>query len=169
MRARLEVLVLFVTLLVVAAFFGSFVADLRERRGGAGLDPAPIEADSGLQSALGEHPIRVEVLNAAGRSGIARRATASLRDQGFDVVYFGNAAAFDRDSSVVLDRTGDPAAAQAVARALRIRRLDSSPDEGLYLDATVLLGADWPPPDPEEDSGVTQTLGGWWEKLRSAF
>ena len=42
--------------------------------------------------------IRVEVLNAGGEPGMARMATDQLRDRGFDVVYFGNAESFGRDS-----------------------------------------------------------------------
>jgi len=96
---------------------------------------------------------RVEVLNAAGRAGLARAATERLRAQGFDVVYFGNASGFGRDSSIVLDRAGDPAAAAAVAKALGIPTVRSEPDPGLYLEVTVILGLDWPPEEPRSPRG----------------
>lgn len=86
---------------------------------------------------------RVEVLNAAGVPGIAREATRRLRDDGFDVVYYGNAPAFALDSSVVLERAGGAAGAERVARTLGIPRVESRPDTALYLEVTVLLGRDW--------------------------
>jgi len=90
--------------------------------------------------------VRVEVLNGAGRAGLARVATAALRDAGFDVVYFGNAPAFDTDSSVVIDRVDRPEVAVAVGRAAGIDRIHSEPDPGRQVEATVLLGRDWEPP-----------------------
>lgn len=85
---------------------------------------------------------RIEVLNAAGRPGLARTVTTTLRDQGFDVVFYGNARR-GRDSSIVLGRGGDPRAARAVAAALDIAAVRHDPDTTLLLDATVVLGKDW--------------------------
>lgn len=93
---------------------------------------------------------RVEVLNAAGITGMARSATAQLRAAEFDVVYFGNASTFGRDSSVVLDRVGRPEIARRVADALGIEQVRTELDSLLYLEVSVLLGEDWEP-------GVTTT------------
>ncbi len=90
-------------------------------------------------------PVRVEVLNGAGRSGLARYATQRLREHGFDVVFFGNATRFDHARSVVLDRSGDGAAARVVAAALGIDSVQALPDPSLLLDVSVILGSDWPP------------------------
>jgi hypothetical protein len=92
---------------------------------------------------LPDRRIRVEVLNAAGIARLAQRGTDLLRDRGFDVVYFGNARGFHPDTSLVLDRVGDPEAAAAVAEAIGIERVRAEPDSGLYLEATVILGTDW--------------------------
>jgi hypothetical protein len=89
--------------------------------------------------------IKVEVLNASGQRGLARRATFALRDAGFDVVRFDNATG-TRDSTLVLSRSGKDDWAQLVARALGGARVESRPDSTRYLDVTVLLGADWRPP-----------------------
>ena len=89
--------------------------------------------------------IKVEVLNASGQRGLARRATFALRDAGFDVVRFDNAGE-PRDSTLVLDRSGTDDWAKLVARALGGARVESRPDSTRYLDVTVLLGADWRPP-----------------------
>lgn len=89
--------------------------------------------------------VKVEVLNASGQRGLARRATFALRDAGFDVVRFANDPVF-RDSTLVLSRSGRDDWAQLVARALGGARVEARPDTSRYLDVTVLLGRDWRPP-----------------------
>lgn len=89
--------------------------------------------------------IRVEVLNASNVQGLARRATFHLRDRGFDVVYFGTERA-KLDSTIVLDRAGQPEWAHLVAAALGGVPVDSRPGSSRNLDVTVLLGPDWIPP-----------------------
>jgi hypothetical protein len=106
--------------------------------------------------------IRVEILNGGGHAGAAREATDQLRDHGFDVVFFGNAGSFDRDSSVVLDRTGNLQAARDVADALGIRNLRSEPDSNLYLDVSVVLGREWMPSFSPE-AGAKTEKSPWWD------
>jgi hypothetical protein len=89
--------------------------------------------------------IKVEVLNASGQRGLARRATFALRDAGFDVVRVSNDPTY-RDSTLVLTRSGKDDWARLVARALGGARVESRPDSLRYLDVTVLLGSDWRPP-----------------------
>jgi hypothetical protein len=89
--------------------------------------------------------VRVQVMNATSTRGLARRATAFLRDRGFDVVDIGTAAQ-SRDSTVVIDWSGRPEWATLVAQALGTRRIESRPDSSRYLDVTVLVGRDWSPP-----------------------
>jgi hypothetical protein len=87
--------------------------------------------------------VRVEVLNAGGVGGVARTATDQLREAGFDVVQFGNARTFDRDTAVVIDRVGRVDLAEAVAKALGIPNVLTEPDPNLFVDVTVLLGRTW--------------------------
>jgi hypothetical protein len=87
--------------------------------------------------------VRVEVRNAGGVAGIAREVANLLRDDGYDVVQWGNADTFDRDSTVVIDRVGRDEMAEAVANALGIRNVLTEPDSNLFVDVTVLLGRDW--------------------------
>lgn len=148
MRSSLQLLLLFATLVVVAALVGSFFAGLGGGAPGAAMDPAAELVRT-----------RVEVLNGTTRPGLARSVTQRLRDAGFDVVYFGNGPR--TDSTVVLDRVGRPEVARAVAEALGIRRVRSEPDPGLYLDVTVMLGADWPPRPDSVSLGA-----GWWTRLK---
>ena len=89
--------------------------------------------------------IRVEVLNATRVRGLARRATMHLRDRGFDVVTVGTSREA-RDSTLVLDRSGNAEWAALVARALGGARVERAPDSSRYLDVTVLVGATWRPP-----------------------
>jgi hypothetical protein len=92
--------------------------------------------------------IRVQVLNTTGRHGLARRATRLLRDQGFDVVDMGNGSPA-LDTTLVLDRTGHPDWAAAVAKVVRPATSRTERDSSRYLDVTVLLGRAWrPPPQP---------------------
>jgi hypothetical protein len=111
--------------------------------GGLGGGDATLDGEA--VRAPGER-VRVEVLNAGGVGGVARDATLRLRDAGFDVVHFGNARAFDRDSSVVIDRVGRPDLAEAVANALGIPNVLTQPDPNLFVDVTVLLGRTWSGP-----------------------
>lgn len=97
--------------------------------------------------------VRVEVLNGGGVSGMAVHATDGLRDFGFDVVDVGNALPFDPERpSVVIDRVGRTDMARAVADALGIDNVQSEPDPNLYVDVTVVLGAEWTHPVTLRDS-----------------
>ena len=89
--------------------------------------------------------VRVQVLNATTTRGLARRAMLHLRDRGFDVLEMGTAPE-QRDSTLVLDRSGHPDWAQRVADAMGGARVESRPDTSRYLDVTVLVGRSWRPP-----------------------
>lgn len=89
--------------------------------------------------------IQVEVRNGCGVPDAAARVTAYLRDRGFDVVAQGNYATFDQDSTLVVDRVGNPQAARKVARILGLStdRVRQRIDTTRYLDASVIIGADY--------------------------
>lgn len=89
--------------------------------------------------------VKIEVLNASGERGLARRAMLYLRDRGFDVVNMGNADQHT-DSSVVIDRSGHPQWAAQAARAIGGARVVSRPDSSRYLDLTILLGSSFRSP-----------------------
>lgn len=147
-------LTLFAALGLVGAFVVSAIADRR-------TDDPP---EAGLQAMTPDSgdraSVRVEVLNGAGAAGLARDATHALRAHGFDVVYFGNADRFDHPRSFVIDRTGEPEQARDVAAMLGIDSVTTTIDSSLMLEATVILGDDWPPeaaPAPERT---------WQDRLR---
>jgi hypothetical protein len=99
--------------------------------------PADAKAPPGMR-------IKVEVLNATTTKGLARRATLFLRDRGFDVVAIGTARE-QRETTLVLDRSNHPVWAQLIANAMGAT-VASRPDTLRYVDATVLVGANWSPP-----------------------
>ncbi|MGD2123544.1 MAG: LytR C-terminal domain-containing protein, partial [Gemmatimonadota bacterium] len=111
MGKRVGVLILLLILAGIGVLLGSL-------HGGPETNPPSDQESPALPDGLGR--VEVEVLNASGLSGIAREATGHLRDQGFDVVYYGNARTYGSDPSVVIDRVGNPAAARLVAEALGI-------------------------------------------------
>jgi hypothetical protein len=89
--------------------------------------------------------IKVEVLNASGIRGLARRGTFHIRDLGFDVVSSGNHS--ERlDSTVVIVRSGRMDWGELAAMALGGARIETRPDSSRYLDLTILLGTTWRPP-----------------------
>lgn len=144
---------------LVGAFAASLWIELRREP----LEPQPI-----VLGTWENRRIRVEVLNGAGIDDLAWRATEQLRRHGFDVVYFGNAGNFERDSSVAIARLGRIEPTRRVADVLGIRRVIDEPDENLYLDVTVVLGRDWEAPSQLTSDEQTGTLEVWWGLIRSA-
>jgi hypothetical protein len=86
----------------------------------------------------------VEVLNGTRRPGFARVATRDLREQGLDVVFFGNAEGLVESTRVVV-RRGDPGRGKDVADALGAGRVVVQRDTLRRVDVSVLLGDDYRP------------------------
>ena len=157
MGRRIRGLILVVALIAVGVLAGSAISQWWEVPG------ATATANTVRTVTAPRERVRVEVLNAGGRANLARSATDALREVGFDVVYFGNADSFDRDSSVVLDRIGSVERARAVADALGIREVRSEPDSNLFVDVSVVLGGEWEPPAPAAPAPVERP---WWDPRR---
>lgn len=157
MKHWLRALVLALVFAAVGAFATSLWVEVRHDRALSPDEPA---------SEWQGRRIRVEVLNGAGVDQLARRATDRLRAQGFDVVYYGNAEEFDRDSSVVIARVESPQPARRVADALGLHRVERQLDRDLSLDVTVVLGKDWTGGGTKEDE--IDRLDVWWSRIRRA-
>jgi hypothetical protein len=142
MARRAEGFVLGAATVLVVAFAVSFVLGLFRGEVSSAAPEQVVTRDAAPEPEARVEG-RVEVLNAAGRAGLARRATGELRAGGFDVVYFGNAPASAADSSVVIDRVGNLDIARAAAARLGITRVISEPDTTLLVEATVVVGVDW--------------------------
>jgi hypothetical protein len=154
-RKRLETIGIFLLIVLVGVLIGSMVIGLIGKRAGSSGDdvPAAADGDRAAPKATAARPserVRVEVLNASGVPGLARRGTEVLRDGGFDVVSYGNAPGFAPDTSLVLDRIGRMELARSVADAIRIPRVYARPDSNVYVDVTVVLGRDWAAENQDE-------------------
>jgi hypothetical protein len=86
----------------------------------------------------------VEVLNASGRSGLARLAARRLRKYGIDAVFFGTARD-STDTTRVILRRGDRSRADQVLKVLGAGTVQVQTDTLLRVDVTVLLGRDYAP------------------------
>lgn len=138
---KLQTIGLVATLAAVVVLVGSLAFGLDGT--GTAAPVVPAEGGTGEVPEPAADRIRVEVLNASGRSGLAKQATRFLRDRGFDVVYFGNAGSRAGSASEVIDRVGRGDAADDVAEALGITKVSAQADSTLAVDATVILGTDW--------------------------
>ncbi|HEU0078331.1 MAG TPA: LytR C-terminal domain-containing protein [Longimicrobiaceae bacterium] len=140
---RFRTAALAATLLLVAGLVASMAMGLgSDAKPDAASAPEEVPDVPAAKAAPGER-VRVEVLNAAGIPGLARVVTRTLRERGFDVVYFGNARGFSPESTLVIDRVGREENAREVAAALEVERVRSRPDSTLLLEVTVVVGRDW--------------------------
>jgi hypothetical protein len=89
--------------------------------------------------------IQVEVLNGCGASGVAEKFTDLLRREKFDVVQSGNYMSFDIDNTLVIDRTGNMANAEKVARSLGVdeKNIIMQKNDNSFLDVSVVIGKDY--------------------------
>lgn len=91
-------------------------------------------------------PIRIQILNGCGESGIARRAGGWMTRNGYDVRDIDNADRQDYPECLILDRVGNTAAALTLADDLgidpnNISRQSAGPDP--MYDLTIILGKDY--------------------------
>jgi hypothetical protein len=131
-----------VALIALAAIGGTVAAVARRPR--PRLATPPIEHAYPIPAP--DHRIMIEVLNTTGRPGLARSATRALRRRGLDVTFFGNGDQSGQlDSTRIIARRGDRAAAERVARALGQGVVKVQADTLRRVDVSVLLGEDYKP------------------------
>lgn len=116
--------------LLVALVVGLWSA----RPGSPDIDESRVPGDT--------YTFAVEVLNGTTVNGLARRVTRALRREGIDVVFFGSADDDDVDTTMVIARRGDIAAAGVVQEMLGVGAVVDDPAPQLLLDVTVILGRD---------------------------
>ncbi|NBW93263.1 MAG: LytR family transcriptional regulator [Bacteroidetes bacterium] len=147
-----SVLVLFLGAAAVLLFaFGQRLASPRP-------DPERLHNPGNL---IGDF-IQLEVMNGAGVDGLAAEMSDYLRDVGFDVVAVDNYVQSDVARTVVMDRIGNPDAAQQISLALGLEedRIQQELKPTWFLDASVIIGQDYaslkpfvdrlPPPSVDE-------------------
>lgn len=83
------------------------------KEGGCYIEPDPVRTAQlvnkmlrGLDVVTSDE-VRVKVLNGSGTTGLARRVSELLRNEGFTVVHVGNADRFDYAQSYIIDITSD--------------------------------------------------------------
>jgi hypothetical protein len=121
---------------------------LLTRRSPAGTTMAhllPRGTDSAIAAAPPGVRIRVRVVNATGRRGLARRATLLLREHGFDVVEYDSERGTALDRTEIVQHRGDADWSARLQRALGVGQPVIRPDSLLDVELTVRLGRDWEP------------------------
>lgn len=166
-RGCVEMAAIALFALLIGVYVGSTaIRHLRENGNG---EPAGVASGDRVPSPPADRHartrIRVEVRNGSGQLGAAERMTAYLREEGFDVVNYGNAERFDHARTVVIDRSGAPALAREVAATLQGVPIRSEPDSTLFLDVTVLIGGDLPRVLDGMDGGDPSSSVGWRDDL----
>jgi hypothetical protein len=87
--------------------------------------------------------IKVEVLNGCGIQNLARITTDYLRNKGFDVINYDNAAEEQIRTSVIDRLSPEKKWAEIVAEALEVDLTSAVIDSNLCVHALVLLGKDY--------------------------
>lgn len=89
-------------------------------------------------------PIVVEVLNGCGTSGIAQQFTNYLRQEGFDVIYTGNADHQNYNATIMIEHTDqNKMAGLNAVLLLEAGRLYTKIDSSVQADVTLIIGKDY--------------------------
>lgn len=94
----------------------------------------------------------LEILNGTKSQGLARNTSELFQSFGYDVIRVGNAENVDYDKTVVIDRIGNTAVAEAVALIIQCENIQSTsvvftPEDDYgteaIVDFTIILGKDF--------------------------
>lgn len=143
MGERLQTALMVVTLLACGFLLGSAWFAWKPAGSSGGSGTYGRRGASPASASDWEARLRVEVLNGMGEEGAAERAAFRLREMGFDVVYFGNAESFDVERTSLIARSAPAEVVRPLADSLGLAEISPEPAPELYLDATVIIGADW--------------------------
>ncbi|MGB9824429.1 MAG: LytR C-terminal domain-containing protein [Candidatus Hydrothermia bacterium] len=87
--------------------------------------------------------IKVEVINASGVPGLAKKVTFLLREEGFDVVYFSHVAE-TLNKTVVVERSDSSFShAKHLAKWLRVSEITLEWDYDKISDCALVIGTDY--------------------------
>jgi hypothetical protein len=89
-----------------------------------------------------KQPIRIQLWNGSGRSGLAGELASYLRDGGFDVLEVANADRSDYRATLVVNRTASPGPAEVVAEYLGTSHVIQQAGAQEMIDVTVIVGRD---------------------------
>lgn len=85
----------------------------------------------------------VEVLNSCGEPGAAAKMRTYLRENGFDVVSFGNDRLRNYDETIIVLRNPEWEGAQALAQTLKTKNVLTVISKRAVVDAAVYIGKDF--------------------------
>jgi hypothetical protein len=89
-----------------------------------------------------KQPIRIQLWNGSGRSGVAGELASYLRDGGFDVLEVANADRSDYLATLIVNRTQNAEPAQVVAQYLGTSHVIQQVGAQEMIDVTVIVGRD---------------------------
>ena len=89
-----------------------------------------------------KQPIRIQLWNGSGRSGVAAELASYLRDGGFDVLEVANADRPDYRATLIVNRTQNPEPAHVVAEYLGTTHVIQQAGTQEMIDVTVIVGRD---------------------------
>jgi hypothetical protein len=89
-----------------------------------------------------KQPIRIQLWNGSGRSGLAAELASYLRDGGFDVLEVANADRSDYRATLVVNRREYPEPARVVAEYLGTSHVIQQAGSQEMIDVTVIVGRD---------------------------
>jgi LytR cell envelope-related transcriptional attenuator len=109
-------------------------------------DASDVDQDGEMPpEAIPTRPVRVEILNGCGVSGLAGQYARSLRDQGYDVRDTRNAPHHNYEKSWIIDRSAIPGIGHRLAATLGIDSahvtFESNP-QLVDVDLSLILGKD---------------------------
>lgn len=87
--------------------------------------------------------IKIEVLNGCGVDDLARDTSRFLRNKGFDVTFFGNAAERQERTVIVDKLSPDKKWGKMVGRALGVETISTNIDSTRLVHVVILLGMDY--------------------------
>lgn len=106
-------------------------------------------------SVAGEMRYRIEVLNGTGQAGLAQRLAESARRKGIDVFQVANADSFSYAECILIGRK-DGVDIDAFGRALGVHNVIEQLDAESFVDATLIIGADYHTLNLEDSSRLLE-------------
>jgi hypothetical protein len=96
------------------------------------------------QPVVAVKPVIIEVLNGCGVPGVAQQFTNYLRQEGFDVIYTGNADRNDYSGTILVARTNNNAITSVnTVMMLEQERLLTRIDSSVQADVSLIIGKDY--------------------------
>ncbi|MDC7232671.1 MAG: LCP family protein [Spirochaetales bacterium] len=89
--------------------------------------------------------VSLEIQNGTARNGLASRTAQIFKSYGYEISSIKNADSNRYENTVILDKKGDPAAAQRVANLIKCQKIHTDVDQNRdeTVDIIIILGKDF--------------------------